>query len=161
MASGDKLLVRYAVRVAGMIVQELRLRRAMRELASLHDHELREIGIRREEIERRVRDGACNGLAARSAPIMQRTFVLDRNALIRVRGRPGQSVCVRRGAAWLTQDRDSRDIVLQAGDRFVCDRDGFALIGTPIGAEVSVVGDHAPLESFPHHFPSDTHLPTR
>jgi hypothetical protein len=42
----------------------------------------------------------------------------------------GTLIVAERGALWITQASDSRDIILEAGDSFVLDRDGRALITT-------------------------------
>jgi hypothetical protein len=49
--------------------------------------------------------------------------------------RDGQGLAVRclGGALWITQDGDSDDIVLKAGQCFVLDRPGLALVTAPIG----------------------------
>jgi hypothetical protein len=44
----------------------------------------------------------------------------------------GWRVVAEVGAIWITQDDDSRDVVLHAGESFVLDRNGVALI-TPLG----------------------------
>ncbi|RJG06983.1 DUF2917 domain-containing protein [Noviherbaspirillum cavernae] len=44
----------------------------------------------------------------------------------------GWSVRALSGTVWITQDRDPRDVVLQAGESFTLDRNGAALL-TPIG----------------------------
>lgn len=43
------------------------------------------------------------------------------------------------GAVWITQANDRRDIVIEAGESFVLDRPGLALVAAPAGAaDVSV-----------------------
>jgi len=53
---------------------------------------------------------------------------LKRSQVLKVRGGAGHSVLCHSGSLWLTQDRDQRDIVLGAGESFVLDRDGLALV---------------------------------
>jgi hypothetical protein len=40
----------------------------------------------------------------------------------------GLSVTALKGTVWITQDRDVRDIILSAGQSFVLDRNGVALV---------------------------------
>jgi hypothetical protein len=55
--------------------------------------------------------------------------------------RDGQGLAVRclGGALWITQDGDSDDIVLKAGQCFVLDRPGLALVSAPVNAATVVV----------------------
>jgi hypothetical protein len=46
--------------------------------------------------------------------------------------------CVR-GALWITQSNDTDDIIVRAGETFVLDRGGLALISAPIGPADLVV----------------------
>jgi hypothetical protein len=51
-----------------------------------------------------------------------------------------------RGVLWITQSNDTDDIVIGAGETFVLDRGGLALISAPIGPAdivVSSKSDHA------------------
>lgn len=46
-----------------------------------------------------------------------------------------------RGVLWITQSNDTDDIVVGAGETFVLDRGGLALISAPLGpADVAVSG---------------------
>jgi len=45
-----------------------------------------------------------------------------------LKGGRGLTLECRRGSVWLTQDHDSRDIILQPGGSFTLDRDGPACI---------------------------------
>ncbi|HJV84328.1 MAG TPA: DUF2917 domain-containing protein [Noviherbaspirillum sp.] len=47
---------------------------------------------------------------------------------LRLHRAAGWTLRVLAGTAWITQDHDLRDIVLQAGESFVLDRDGDALV---------------------------------
>src|SRR5580692_5774408 len=55
--------------------------------------------------------------------------------------RDGQGLAVRclSGALWITQDGDTDDIVLKAGQCFALDRPGLALVSAPVGAATVVV----------------------
>ena len=48
--------------------------------------------------------------------------------LLRIRGVAGHALVCHSGSVWLTQHGDGRDILLGAGERFVLDRDGVALL---------------------------------
>jgi Protein of unknown function (DUF2917) len=67
-----------------------------------------------------------------------RLLVLERGAMIGVPEGRGTLVTVIRGSVWLTQARDSRDILLHAGERFLLDRKGLALVQAPCGAELGL-----------------------
>jgi hypothetical protein len=55
--------------------------------------------------------------------------------------RNGQGLAVRclGGALWITQDGDTDDIVVKAGECFVLDRPGLALVSAPVSAATVVV----------------------
>lgn len=53
---------------------------------------------------------------------------IARGCLIRIEDARDMQVRVDKGALWITQERDTRDVMLQAGDSFRLDRDGAALI---------------------------------
>ena len=55
--------------------------------------------------------------------------------------RNGQGLVVRclAGALWITQDGDTDDVVVKAGQCFVLDRRGLALVSAPVGAATVVV----------------------
>jgi hypothetical protein len=54
----------------------------------------------------------------------------------------GTTLRVTRGALWLTQEHDTRDIVLSAGDSFTIDRRGLTLIEAQGNATVCVLARH-------------------
>lgn len=55
--------------------------------------------------------------------------------------RDGQGLAVRclAGALWITQDGDTDDIVLKAGQCFVLDRPGLALVSAPVGSATVII----------------------
>ena len=55
--------------------------------------------------------------------------------------RDGRGLAVRcvTGALWITQDGDTDDVVLKAGQCFVLDRRGLALVSAPVGPATVVV----------------------
>ncbi len=52
----------------------------------------------------------------------------------------GSSLSVSRGTLWITQQNDTRDFVLQAGDCWVADRDGLTIVEAQEDATVVVHG---------------------
>ena len=53
---------------------------------------------------------------------------LARNQMLTITGGLGMTVTCVRGSIWITQNNDSRDVVLATGETFVVDRDGVALL---------------------------------
>ena len=53
---------------------------------------------------------------------------IARGCLIRIEDARDMQVRVDKGALWITQERDTRDVMLETGDTFRLDRDGVALI---------------------------------
>jgi hypothetical protein len=60
------------------------------------------------------------------------TVHLPRHRHMNLSGAAGWTITVLSGSAWITQDGDIRDIVLEAGQSFALDRDGPAII-SPLG----------------------------
>jgi hypothetical protein len=54
-------------------------------------------------------------------------FFVPRGAILRIEDGRGTLLKVNRGAVWLTQEGDFRDIFREANQSFVLDRDGAAL----------------------------------
>jgi hypothetical protein len=57
---------------------------------------------------------------------------LDKPQLLRLIDPHGSAVIVRAGTAWITQEDSGDDIVVRAGESFVFDRKGLAIV-SPLG----------------------------
>jgi hypothetical protein len=57
---------------------------------------------------------------------------------LRMRDADGWTIKAGSGTLWITQESDSRDIVLKAGDSFVLDRPGSALVSSLDGATIFI-----------------------
>jgi DUF2917 family protein len=53
---------------------------------------------------------------------------LARGYLVRIENARDLQVRVEKGAVWITQERDTRDVMLESGQSFRLDRDGTALM---------------------------------
>lgn len=53
---------------------------------------------------------------------------MKRKQLLKVRGGAGNAIVCHSGSVWVTQDGDQRDIILDAGESFVLDRNGATLV---------------------------------
>ncbi len=62
--------------------------------------------------------------------------------LVRLDGARGTTLRVTRGTLWLTQEHDTRDIVLKAGDVFTIDRPGLTLAQAHGSASVCVLSHY-------------------
>jgi hypothetical protein len=69
-----------------------------------------------------------------------RRINIRRGDLVCIRNGDGVTVAVERGTAWLTQDGDHRDVVLEAGGSFRLDREGVAVVAALAAAELTVTG---------------------
>jgi hypothetical protein len=67
-----------------------------------------------------------------------RRINIGRGDLVRIRNGNGVTVAVERGTAWLTQDGDRRDVLLEAGGSFRLDREGVAVVSAHAAAEITV-----------------------
>jgi hypothetical protein len=67
---------------------------------------------------------------------------LGHGDLLSIREARGAMLCVERGIAWLTQDNDVRDILLDAGACVRVDSEGLALVGARHGAIVTISAAH-------------------
>jgi len=50
----------------------------------------------------------------------------------------GARIACRQGRIWITQDQDTRDVLLEAGENFILDRDGAAIVEALVPADVAV-----------------------
>jgi hypothetical protein len=77
---------------------------------------------------------ACDGYT--------KVWELAGGELIGLDGGRGTTLRVTRGMLWLTFERDTRDVVLSAGDVFTIDRGGLTLIEAQGSATVCVMAHH-------------------
>ena len=54
----------------------------------------------------------------------------------------GTTLRVTRGSVWITQENDTQDVVLRAGDNWVIERNGLTLMEAQLDATVCVLGRH-------------------
>ena len=76
-----------------------------------------------------------------------RRISIGRGDLVCIRNGGGATVTVDRGTAWLTQDGDRRDIVLEGGGSFRLDRAGVTVVSADTAAALTVTA--APGASLP------------
>ena len=67
---------------------------------------------------------------------------LTSGEFVRLDGARGTTLRVTRGTLWLTQERDTRDIVLAAGDSYTIDRGGLTLVQAHGSASVCVLSHY-------------------
>jgi hypothetical protein len=60
--------------------------------------------------------------------LIEGALPLARNEQLRIVDGRDLLILVRQGSLWITQERDTRDVVLEAGQSFRLDRDGVALV---------------------------------
>ena len=58
---------------------------------------------------------------------------LNARELLDITDGEGLAVACVAGVVWVTQSEDPRDIVLKAGETFILDKQGLALVAAPIG----------------------------
>ena len=66
-------------------------------------------------------------------------FRLARKAMVDLEGAIGVEIRVHRGRVWLTQENDTRDIVVGPGEAFRLDREGRAVVEVLTDAEISLI----------------------
>jgi hypothetical protein len=64
---------------------------------------------------------------------------LEAREVLQIHDGEGLAVKCVRGVLWVTQSNDTDDIIVRAGETFVLDRDGLALISAPIAPADLVV----------------------
>lgn len=64
---------------------------------------------------------------------------LDAREVLHIHDGAGLAVKCVRGVLWITQSNDTDDIIVRAGETFVLDRDGLALISAPLAPADLVV----------------------
>jgi hypothetical protein len=74
--------------------------------------------------------------------------------LVTLDGARGTTLRVTRGRLWLTQEHDTRDIILEAGDVFTIDRTGRTVIEAHLGATVCVLSHYVEAVRVPRARPS-------
>lgn len=67
-----------------------------------------------------------------------RIFGLSKRDVLSLKGRRGARIESRSGSVWVTQDGDLRDVVLNAGEAHVLDREGPVLVQALDAAQVVV-----------------------
>ena len=67
---------------------------------------------------------------------------LEPGELVRLDDADGITLRVTRGALWITQERDVRDIVLTAGDAYTIERRGLTVVEAQGRATVCVLAHH-------------------
>jgi hypothetical protein len=73
------------------------------------------------------------------AEITDRPISLNMGELLDIQDGAGLRVKCLGGVVWITQSNDPRDIVLEAGQSFILDRRGLALVCASAGAAVVTV----------------------
>lgn len=74
---------------------------------------------------------------------------LPEGSLLRIDGGQGQAVAVFSGLVWITQDNDTRDVILQDGESFTLDRPGLAIVQALHDSSVLVIERCNPLPGLP------------
>jgi hypothetical protein len=74
--------------------------------------------------------------------------LLERDTISVVDGK-GARIAVVAGSVWITQERDSRDVLLRAGQSFTLDRDGTAIVEALADAEVALDAPSGCLQAAP------------
>jgi len=78
----------------------------------------------------------------RDEHLIEGELPLARGGQLRIVDGRGLLIHVWRGSLWITQERDRRDIVLEAGDSFRLDRNGVALVKAWDDTVLSLASPH-------------------
>ncbi len=84
----------------------------------------------------------------RPIPHQTLTARFPRNALLRIERSEGFELALHTGSVWLTQQDDTRDIVIGAGESFLLDRSGRAILQVLADAEIVFTRHRAPSRSW-------------
>jgi hypothetical protein len=79
------------------------------------------------------RIGATHMCPDMATPLSHRTLRLKTGELLDIHDGEGFEVVCLEGAVWITQSNDPRDIVIKAGESFVLDKPGLALVCASAG----------------------------
>jgi hypothetical protein len=79
----------------------------------------------------------------RDEHLIEGELALARGGQLRIVDGRGLLIHVWQGSLWVTQERDRRDIVLEAGDSFRLDRNGVALVKAWDDTVLSLAAPHA------------------
>jgi hypothetical protein len=79
----------------------------------------------------------------RDEHLIEGELALARGGRLRIVDGRGLLIHVWQGSLWITQERDRRDIVLEAGDSFRLDRKGVALVKAWDDTVLSLAAPHA------------------
>ena len=71
-----------------------------------------------------------------------KVWELAPNELVKLDGARGTTLRVTRGTLWVTQEDDTRDVVLSAGDTFTIHQGGLTLIEAQASSTVCVLARH-------------------
>jgi Protein of unknown function (DUF2917) len=69
---------------------------------------------------------------------------LNHRELLDINNGQGLAVACIAGTVWITQSHDARDIVINAGETFVLDKQGLALVAAPLGQATIAVQQAQP-----------------
>jgi Protein of unknown function (DUF2917) len=69
---------------------------------------------------------------------------LNHRELLDINDGQGLAVACIAGTVWITQSNDARDIVINAGQTFILDKQGLALVAAPIGQATIAVQQAQP-----------------
>ena len=71
-----------------------------------------------------------------------KVWELAPNELVKMDDARGTTLRVTRGTLWITLENDTRDIVLEAGDSYMIDREGLTLVEAQRESTVCVLAHH-------------------